>query len=267
MNGLGGSISPHRACILYSSMTLIRGREPRTTKIAVHECGKGPIVAYDHLAAFNEAYWWARAALTLAFVWLLVDLLRKAPWARVGLKLALATACASVAVFYYWLYLPPVTRGASELAGVWIPGVRGGAFLLIALIGVFDAAYDSTPLQVPQGGWRLAAVISLLAAGISFPILDLLAGHTPPSTHYYGISPLPTILVIMGMLSASRPRGFYGTLWLSLAILIGLDTGVISPILTGHYHHFVGGAAAVLAVLVAVSPDTVPARADTQGAL
>ena len=69
---------------------------------------------YSAVADFNADYWWLRALLTLAGIWLFIDLARKAPWAQVGLKLTIGVTSISVGVLYYGTFLPSISPEALD---------------------------------------------------------------------------------------------------------------------------------------------------------
>ena len=218
---------------------------------------------YAAIGRYNDAYWLVRASLTLGAVWLLVDVTRQAGWAQVGIKVVLALASATAGVLYYGVFIRDLVPSSGEWGHVWLPGIRGGVFVLAGIVGVIDATTDSTRFVVPSHGWHIGAFFGLVALGLGYPAADYLAGHVYPGAQAYGIFPAPNLLFALAMLGIARTTGWVGKLWTGLTIALAIDTGIVLPITQGPLHNVIVGAGLLLsiAMLIASSPAEQPEQA------
>ena len=207
------------------------------------------------LAGLNAQYWWARGVLTLAVIWLFVDLARSAPWAQVGLKIALAATCITVGVVFYGLFLPQALPETTPVAyRVWLHRVGSVGLIVAGLCGIVDAPRNGTTLVIPERGWRLLAVVGGVVLGLGFPALELVAGHVYPDAQTFGIASAPLVIVLLPLLGASRPLAWTGQLWFWLMALAGLETGLIAPILGLPHSRPMAGVAVVVGVALWLRP-------------
>lgn len=184
------------------------------------------------LAEYNSAHWWVRAVLTLAVIWLFIDLVRGAPWAQVGLKVALALTCFSVGVFYYGLFLPSALGPeVPALQRVWLGRIGTAVFIAAGVVGIIDAAGNGTRLVLPERGWRLAAVVGGTVLGLGFPAFELLVGHTWPHAQAFGLAPAPILIVLLPLLGGARQMAWTGQVWFWLMFLAGAEAGVVAQLL------------------------------------
>jgi len=186
---------------------------------------------FSALAALNAEYWWARAALTLAAIWLFIDLARRAPWAQVGLKVALAATCVTVGVLFYGVFLPgSLPPDVPRLYGVWLHRIGSVAFVVAGIVGLADAARDGTSLVLPERGWRLGVVLAAAVLGLGFPAFELLMGHIYPEAQAFGVAPAPIVVALLPLLGASRLTGAAGRVWFWLMVLPALELGILAPL-------------------------------------
>jgi len=210
---------------------------------------------FSALADYNAEYRWVRAILTLAAIWLLIDLARKAFWAQVGLKLVFAFTCAAVGALYFGMFLPGMLpANIPEPFRTWSPRLWAVVFLVAAVAGTIDAAQDATHLRLPERGWRLAAVIGSAIVGLGFPAFDLLVGNVFPEAQAYGTSPAPLVLVVVPLLGASRPTRWTGRVWFSLLVLAGVDVGIFAPLVGLPYGHPIVLIAVLAGVIMMLRP-------------
>jgi len=183
------------------------------------------------LAEFNAQYWWARALFTLAVVWLFIDLARHAPWAQVGLKIALALTCLTVGVAYYGLFLPsPLPPETPTFYRVWLHRIGSVGFILAGVVGIIDAARNGTFLVLPERGCQLVAIVSGAVLGLGFPAFELIMGHLWPEAQAFGVAPAPLLIVLLPLLGAARPLAWTGHVWFWLMVVAGAEIGVVAQL-------------------------------------
>jgi len=221
---------------------------------------------FDAVARYNEAYWWLRAALTLACIWLVVDLARKAPWAEAGLKFVLALSCIVIGTVASNVFSPRTFPPAmSEEFRIWAPLTMKCIFLGAGAAGLIDVMIDSTRLRLPRGGWRLAAVIAGCILGLGFPAYELVLGHIYPRAQAFGTSPAPLVLVLVLLLGASAPTRIAGGVWFWLVALAGIAIGVVAPIFGLPHGQVIVGIATALGLAMRLRPgptEAAPATPD-----
>lgn len=174
---------------------------------------------YSAVADFNANYWWLRAVLTLAGIWLFIDLARKAPWAQIGLKLVIGITVVGVGILYYGVFLPGISPDALDRLAI----LGRAVFVVAGLLLIIDAALDRTHLQLPDKGWRLVAVVGFPIIGLGYPAVELLFGHIYPSAQTFGLFPAPLVCFAIPLFAVARPTAWTGhvAFWLLAAGGVG----------------------------------------------
>jgi hypothetical protein len=216
---------------------------------------------FSALAELNAQYWWARALFTLAVVWLLIDLARHAPWAQVGLKIALALTCVTVGVAYYGLFLPSaLPPEAPTFYRVWLHRAGSVGFIAAGALAIADTAGNGTHLVLPERGWRLVAVLGGAIVGLGFPAFELVMGHVWPRAQAFGVAPAPLVVVLLPLLGAAQPMAWTGQVWFWLMVAAGAELGVVAQVFDIPHAQPVVALAVVAGLVMRLSYSGQPAR-------
>ena len=207
---------------------------------------------YNAIGRYNETYWLVRAALTLGIVWLIIDLTRKTAWAQLGVKVTLALTCATAGILYYGVFVRSFGGTEGEWTSVWIPGIRGGVFVLAAILGMIDATVNSTRFVLPERGWRPVMFWLLLVLGVGYPAWEYVTGHVYPQAQAFGVFPAPNLIVCAAVLSTARTPGWVGRLWIVLILVLCLDTGLILALSDGQFQNIIVCVAGILSAIMLI---------------
>ena len=196
----------------------------------------------EFLASLNDSNQCTRAVLTLAFVWLLVDLIRGAPWASTALKAVFASSALTTGLFFY----PTLAKHTGEHRETLL--FWGAMFLLSSALGFADTILGRTQIRLPRSGWPLAVVLVFCTAGIGFPAVEWLGGRTYSAFQAFALAPAPYALVVLPLLAVSAHGSLLGVAWLISVFIASADVALVSRLLGLPYWHPI----AVFAVIVSL---------------
>lgn len=205
------------------------------------------IVYSEVLADLSRSNAPIRAGITLACVWLFVDLLRKAPWASTGFKAILCVSAASTGLLFYPSIARHLAGDARSLAYGW-----SAVFLIASALGLADTITGKTTLRLPERGWGLVFVLASVTAGIGFPLIETIAGRSAPAFQVFALAPAPFVLVALPLLACAGPRSQLHTAWLVTAFIAGADCAFFSFLSCYPYAHPLASVVLFLSGLLAL---------------
>lgn len=202
-----------------------------------------PQVYYRLFELHNQALWPAQPAVLaagLAGAWLL---LRPSPAGRRWLPLLLGLAWLWVGWSFLWQRYATINWAVVYVApAFWLQG-----------LGLLWLATSRRGLALPAGGLRLGLAASLYAAALlGYPLLAPLAGRPWPAAEALGITPDPTVVGTLAVLSVAGRRAAW--LLLPIPLLWCLLTGITLWGLGGG-EWFVAPAGALLALALRLTPE------------